>query len=142
YNLNKIVDKSDGMNEDSLCVLIVDDNRDSADLQATLLKHNGHSVRTAYDGTDALEVAAKFRPDVILLDIGLPEIDGYEVAYRVRQQPDLDGVVLVAMTGYGQPEDRQRSQAVGIDHHLVKPAEFAELQSILASVQETKVQRV
>jgi len=135
-------DKSDGTHEDALRVLVVDDNRDSADLQATLLKHNGHSVRTAYDGTDALEVAAKFRPDVILLDIGLPEIDGYEVAYRVRQQPDLDGVVLVAMTGYGQPEDRQRSQAVGFDHHLVKPAEFADLQSILASVQETKVQRV
>ncbi|HLU07168.1 MAG TPA: PAS domain S-box protein [Woeseiaceae bacterium] len=135
-------DKSDGTHEHALRVLVVDDNRDSADLQATLLQHNGHSVRTAYDGTDALEVAAKFRPDVILLDIGLPEIDGYEVAYRVRQQPDLDGVVLVAMTGYGQPEDRQRSQAVGFDHHLVKPAEFADLQSILASVQETKVQRV
>ncbi|HEX2213286.1 MAG TPA: PAS domain S-box protein, partial [Mycobacterium sp.] len=90
-----------GVQEHALRVLVVDDNRDSADLQAALLQHNGHKVRTAYNGTDALEVAVKFRPDVILLDIGLPEIDGYEVAYRVRQQPALDGVVLVAMTGYG-----------------------------------------
>src|SRR5690606_29464770 len=85
------------------------------------------------------EVAAEFLPDVILLDIGLPEIDGYEVAYRVRQQAALDGVVLVAMTGYGQPEDRQRSRAVGFDHHLVKPAQFADLQSILAAVQDAKL---
>lgn len=132
-------DESTGAHEHALRVLVVDDNRDSADLQAALLQHNGHRVRTAYDGTDALEVAGSFRPDVILLDIGLPEIDGYEVAYRVRQQPSLDGVVLVAMTGYGQPEDRQRSQAVGFDHHLVKPAEFADLQTILASVQDAKL---
>jgi two-component system, chemotaxis family, CheB/CheR fusion protein len=128
-----------GVQEHALRVLVVDDNRDSADLQAALLQHNGHNVRTAYNGTGALEVAVKFRPDVILLDIGLPEIDGYEVAYRVRQQPALDGVVLVAMTGYGQPEDRQRSQAVGFDHHLVKPAEFGDLQDILNSVQNAKL---
>jgi two-component system, chemotaxis family, CheB/CheR fusion protein len=132
-------EESIGAHEQALRILVVDDNRDSADLQAALLQHNGHRVRTAYDGMDALEVAARFRPDVILLDIGLPEIDGYEVAYRVRQQPSLDGVVLVAMTGYGQPEDRQRSQAVGFDHHLVKPAEFADLQTILASVQDAKL---
>jgi PAS domain S-box-containing protein len=124
--------------EDCLKLLVVDDNRDSADLQATLLRHHGHKVETAYDGTHALEVALRFRPDVILLDIGLPEIDGYEVAYRVRQQEALGGVVLIAMTGYGQAEDRQRSQAVGFDYHLVKPAEFAELQAILTSVEKAK----
>ena len=128
-----------GVQEHALRVLVVDDNRDSADLQAALLQHNGHKVMTAYNGRDALEVAVSFRPEVILLDIGLPEVDGYEVAYRLRQQPELDGVVLVAMTGYGQPEDRQRSQAVGFDHHLVKPAEFADLQNILTSVQDMKV---
>ncbi|HEX6260876.1 MAG TPA: PAS domain S-box protein, partial [Woeseiaceae bacterium] len=133
-------DSSNGTDH-SLRVLVVDDNRDSADLQATLLHHNGHEVRTAYDGTDALKVALQFVPDVVLLDIGLPEIDGYEVAYRIRQQDVLSRVVLIAMTGYGQPEDRLRSQAVGFDHHLVKPAEFAELQAILASVRETKAQR-
>jgi PAS domain S-box-containing protein len=120
--------------EPGLRVLVVDDNRDSADLQATLLRHNGHQVETAYDGVNALNVALRFRPNVILLDIGLPEIDGYEVAWRIRQQEVLKGVVLVAMTGYGQPEDRRRSLAVGFDHHLVKPAEFTELQEILASV--------
>jgi PAS domain S-box-containing protein len=128
-----------GVQEHALRVLVVDDNRDSADLQAALLQHNGHKVMTAYNGRDALEVAVSFRPEVILLDIGLPEVDGYEVAYRVRQQPELDGVVLVAMTGYGQPEDRQRSQAVGFDHHLVKPAEFADLQNILTSVRDMKL---
>lgn len=139
-SLQETMEEDSAMQEHGLRVLVVDDNRDSADLQATLLQHKGHKVRTAYNGTDALEVAMKFRPDVILLDIGLPEIDGYEVAYRVRQQPVLDGVVLIAMTGYGQPEDRQRSQAVGFDHHLVKPAEFADLQSILTLVQESKMQ--
>ncbi|HEX5764443.1 MAG TPA: PAS domain S-box protein [Woeseiaceae bacterium] len=128
-----------GVQEHALRVLVVDDNRDSADLQAALLQHNGHKVMTAYNGRDALEVAVSFRPEVILLDLGLPEVDGYEVAYRLRQQPELDGVVLVAMTGYGQPEDRQRSQAVGFDHHLVKPAEFADLQNILTSVQDMKL---
>jgi PAS domain S-box-containing protein len=120
--------------EEALRVLVVDDNRDSADLQATLLRYDGHQVETAYDGSEALEAALRFRPNVILLDIGLPEIDGYEVAYRIRQHAVLKDVVLVAMTGYGQPEDRRRSQAVGFDHHLVKPAEFSELRAILASV--------
>jgi CheY-like chemotaxis protein len=124
-------------NDQALRVLVVDDNRDSADLQATLLHHNGHQVETAYDGVDALKVALRFRPDVILLDIGLPEIDGYEVAYRIRQHDILNGVVLIAMTGYGQAEDRQRSQAVGFDYHLVKPAEFSDLLGILASVGES-----
>jgi PAS domain S-box-containing protein len=122
----------------ALRVLVVDDNRDSADLQATLLHHNGHQVETAYDGVDALNVALRFRPDVILLDIGLPGIDGYEVAYRIRQHDILNGVVLIAMTGYGQAEDRQRSQAVGFDYHLVKPAEFSDLLGILASVSESR----
>jgi two-component system CheB/CheR fusion protein len=120
--------------ERALRVLVVDDNRDSADLQATLLHHNGYQVEAAYNGADALKAALRFRPDVILLDIGLPEIDGYEVAYRIRQHDVLKGIVLIAMTGYGQPEDRQRSQAVGFDHHLVKPAEFSQLQALLASV--------
>jgi CheY-like chemotaxis protein len=124
----------DSGNDRSLRVLVVDDNMDSADLQATLLHHSGHDVQTAYEGTTALKVATEFRPDVVLLDIGLPEIDGYEVAWRIRQESTLDGVVLIAMTGYGQAEDLQRSRAAGFDHHLVKPAEFAELQKILAAV--------
>jgi len=118
----------------SLRILVVDDNRDSADLQATLLEHIGHEVRTAYEGNGALQAAAEFQPDVILLDIGLPQMDGYEVAYRIRQEPTLGGVVMIAMTGYGQSEDMQRTKAAGFDHHMLKPAEFAELQRLLAHI--------
>ncbi|MGH8168679.1 MAG: ATP-binding protein, partial [Woeseiaceae bacterium] len=118
----------------SLRILVVDDNQDSADLQATLLQHIGHEVRTAYEGSDALKAAAEFQPDVILLDIGLPQMDGYEVAYRIRQEPTLAGVVMIAMTGYGQSEDMQRTKAAGFDHHMLKPAEFAELQRLLAQL--------
>ena len=102
-----------------------------------LLETVGHQVRMANDGPTALEAARDFLPDVVLLDIGLPGLDGYEVAKRLRQQPVLNGVVLVAVTGYGQDSDRQRSQDAGFDHHLVKPADFAKVQRILAIVAET-----
>ena len=85
-----------------LRVLVVDDNVDAAQSLGLLLEASGHDVRTAYDGPTALEAALDYRPNVVLLDIGLPGIDGFEVAKRLRQQPDLSGVVLVAMTGYGQ----------------------------------------
>ena len=120
----------------SLRVLVVDDNVDTAETLAMLLEESGHDVRTAHDGPTALEAALDYRPDVVLLDIGLPGLDGYEVAKRMRQQPVLKNVVLVAMTGYGQESDRQRSQEAGFDHHLVKPAEFGKVQQILATVSE------
>ncbi len=101
-----------------------------------LLRESGHDVRTAHDGPTALEAARDYRPNVVLLDIGLPGLDGYEVAKRMRQQPVLQNVVLVAMTGYGQESDRQRAQEAGFDHHLVKPARFEQMQKILASVSE------
>ena len=107
---------------------MVDDNVDAAQSLGLLLEESGHDVRTAYDGPTALEVALDFRPNVVLLDIGLPGIDGFEVAKRLRQQPDLSSVVLVAMTGYGQESDRQRSQEAGFNHHLVKPANFGKVQ--------------
>ena len=96
----------------------------------------GHDVRTAYDGLTAVQAAIDYRPDVVLLDIGLPGLNGYEVAKRIRQHPVLKNVELVAMTGYGQETDRQRSQEAGFDHHLVKPARFEQLQQILATVSE------
>ena len=99
-----------------------------------LLKVSGHQVRMAHTGPTALEAALDYRPNVVLLDIGLPEMDGYEVAKRIRQQPFLQNVVLVAMTGYGQDTDRQRSQEVGFNAHLVKPADFGKVQQILATV--------
>ena len=122
----------------ALRVLVVDDNKDTADVQAALLQHSGYQVRTAYDGMKAVETAAAFQPHVILLDIGLPEIDGYEVAWRIREDESLRHIVLIAMTGYGQAEDVRRSQAAGFDHHLVKPAAFADLHRVLAKVGEER----
>jgi PAS domain S-box-containing protein len=118
----------------SLQVLVVDDNVDAAGSLAMLLEASGHDARVAHDGPTALEAALKRRPDVMLLDLGLPGLDGFEVAKRLRRQPGFQDVVLVAMTGYGQEADRQRSLDAGFDHHLVKPAEFGKVQEILATV--------
>ncbi len=119
-------------------VLIVDDNVDSADSLAMVLKFDGHETERVYTARDALTRTVTFKPDVVLLDIGLPEIDGYEVARRLRATPGLEGVHLVALTGYGQPEDRARTQAAGFDEHLVKPVEFPALERVLA---QAKVSR-
>jgi PAS domain S-box-containing protein len=113
-------------------ILIVDDNVDSADSLATVLGLKGHRTWTAYDGPAALDAARAHRPGFVLLDIGLPRMDGYEVARRLRQAPDLRGAVLVAMTGYGQDEDRRKGQEAGFDYHLVKPVDLTELAKILA----------
>jgi PAS domain S-box-containing protein len=120
-----------------LRVLIVDDNEDAATALELLLEGAGHSVRVAHTGPAGLAAALEFLPDVILLDIGLPELDGFEVAKRMRQQAALHNVVLVAMTGYGREKERQRSQEAGFDYHLVKPADFGTLERILAGVSES-----
>ena len=117
-------------------VLVADDNVDAAQSLATLLEMSGHEVRLAYDGLSALEAAIAYQPEVVLLDIGLPGLDGYEVAQRIRQQAALKSIMLVALTGYGQESDRQRSQHAGFDHHLVKPADFDKIENLLATVQE------
>jgi len=114
----------------------VDDNVDAAAALEMLLQESGHLVRVAHTGTTGLAAALDFRPDVVLLDIGLPELDGWKVAERIRQQPTLHDIVLVAMTGYGQKTDRQRSQRAGFDHHFVKPVEFGKLRQFLAAVSE------
>ncbi|HJZ59459.1 MAG TPA: response regulator [Gemmataceae bacterium] len=113
-------------------VLLVDDNVDGAESLATLLRLAGHDVRLAHTGPDAVEMAAASRPDAVLLDIGLPGLDGYEVARRLRAGSATRNAVLVAVTGYGRDEDRQLSRAAGFDHHLVKPVDLATLQRILA----------
>jgi PAS domain S-box-containing protein len=112
-------------------VLIVDDNADAADMLALLLQLDGHEVQAVYSSRDALERAQSFQPDVVLLDIGLPEINGYEVAQRLRAMPQLRGISLVAVTGYGRSEDRARARAAGFDDHLVKPVEAIELKRVL-----------
>jgi CheY-like chemotaxis protein len=112
-------------------VLIVDDNLDTADSIAMLLKRSGHEVTVAYSGDKALEVAAEFLPEVVLLDIGLPEMDGYEVARRLRLDSQLKDVKLIALTGYGQDSDLQRSKHAGFDYHLVKPAGLDKIEELL-----------
>jgi CheY-like chemotaxis protein/two-component sensor histidine kinase len=117
-----------------LRVLVVDDNRDAVESMALLLGLWGHQVTTASEGAAAFELAQSQRPDVILLDIGLPGIDGYEVARRIRASEATSQTVLVAMTGYGQAEDRQRAHDAGFAVHLVKPVEPDALQRALATV--------
>jgi PAS domain S-box-containing protein len=119
-----------------LRVLVVDDNVDAAAALELLLQESGHLVRLAHTGLTGLAAALEFRPAVMLLDIGLPELDGIEVAKRIRQQPTLANIVLVAMTGYGRETDRQRSQEAGFDHHLVKPVNFGKVRTLLATVSE------
>ena len=113
-------------------ILIVDDNRDSADSLAMLCKLGGNEVYAAYDGLEAIEAAAKHQPDLILLDIGLPELNGYEVARRIRAQASSKDVTLIALTGWGQKEDRKRSMDAGFDAHLVKPVDLELLRNLLA----------
>lgn len=118
----------------SLRVLVVDDNADAAAMLELLLEAAGHDYRTAYDGPSAIQAALDYRPDVVLLDIGLPELDGFEVARRLRQQHALSNIVLVALTGYGQESDHLRSLDAGFDHHLVKPVNFEKIKQLLATV--------
>jgi len=118
-------------------ILVVDDNRDSAMSLAELLDLTGHKTHTAYDGLEAVEAAATFRPDVVLLDIGLPKLNGYDACRKIREQPSGKGIVLIALTGWGQDEDRQKSQAAGFDHHLVKPVDYAALAKLLAELRPT-----
>jgi PAS domain S-box-containing protein len=115
-------------------VLIVDDNQDAAESLALLLQLRGHDVRTALDGPGGLEAADAFGPEVVLLDIGLPGMDGYEVARQLRQRPAGRATMLVAVTGYGGDEDRRRSREAGFDHHLVKPTDPETVVDLLACV--------
>ena len=120
-------------------ILVADDNQDAAISLALLLRIMGNETETAFDGLEALAVAAAFRPDVALLDIGMPKLNGYEVCRRIRQQAWGESMVLYALTGWGQEEDRRRSLAAGFDAHLVKPVLPADLEKLLAGVTAAKV---
>jgi CheY-like chemotaxis protein len=113
-------------------VLVVDDNRDAAESLEMLLEFEGHEVFKAYDGADAVKTAERVRPDVILMDIGLPIVNGYEACRRIRDQAWSAAIVMVAITGWGQEDDRAQSRAVGFDLHLVKPFDHAELLRVIA----------
>ena len=112
-------------------ILVVDDNEDAARALAMLLRYSGNEVRTALDGPTALEFAVAFGPELILLDLGMPGMDGCEVARRIRQNPELEAVCLVALTGWGQEDDRRRTRDAGFDHHLVKPVDPDELDAVI-----------
>jgi PAS domain S-box-containing protein len=115
-------------------ILIVDDNRDSADSLAQLLTIMGHEVGTAYDGEQAVDAAQVLRPEVVLLDIGMPKLNGYEACRRIREQPWGKGMFLIALTGWGQEEDHRRTGESGFNHHIVKPVQLTELMKLLATV--------
>lgn len=118
-------------------VLVVDDNVDAADSLARLLEIDGYEVRVANGGMEALHEAAAFRPEVILLDIGLPMMNGYDVARRIRKEPWGAEIRLVALTGWGQDEDRRRSKEAGFDDHVVKPIDPASLRGLLRRVRSS-----
>jgi CheY-like chemotaxis protein len=112
-------------------VLVVDDNKDAAASMGMLLEFLGSDVRTANDGPTALEMIEDYRPDVVLLDIGMPGMDGLEVARAIRRHAEFSKIVLIALTGWGQADDRKRTEQAGFDYHLVKPADVAALQAVL-----------
>jgi CheY-like chemotaxis protein len=113
-------------------ILVADDNVDAADSLALMLRLMGNEVRTAHDGVAAMEAAGEFRPDVVLLDIGMPRLNGYDTCRHIREQPWGKDLKLIALTGWGQEEDKRRSEEAGFDSHLVKPVEPAALENLLA----------
>ena len=119
-------------------VLVVDDNVDAAETLGLMLEMEGHQVRVAFEATQALEIARVFRPDIALLDIGMPGMDGYELAARMRAAPETRHTFLIAVTGYGQAEDRDRSSRAGFDRHLIKPVEPDQLTALIAGFQANR----
>jgi YD repeat-containing protein len=111
--------------------LVVDDNRDAADMTAALLQADGHEVRVSYDASGALDAFATSQLDLALIDLAMPNVDGYELARRVRQNAQWNDVRLVALTGFGQPQAREQSTAAGFDYHLVKPIGQADLRDVI-----------
>jgi DNA-binding response OmpR family regulator len=112
--------------------MIIDDNKDSADTLAYLLKNRGHEVKTVHAGSSALASARSFRPAIVLLDIGLPGISGYEVARQLRDEPELHDLIIIAVSGYGQEEDVMRARESGFDDYAVKPIDPGRLDELIA----------
>ena len=118
----------------ALRILIVDDNEDGAESLAMMLGILGNETRSAYDGDEAVKAAEEFRPDVLLLDIGLPKRNGYEACRDIRKQPWGKDMVIIAQTGWGSEEDRRRTREAGFDHHLVKPVDPQDLIKLVADL--------
>lgn len=115
-------------------ILVVDDNRDAASSLAMLLKIMGNESRTAFDGAEALEIAEEFLPDAILLDLGMPKLNGFDACRQMRATDWGRGIVIVALTGWGQDEDKRRSKEAGFDDHFVKPVEPASIRTLLEAI--------
>jgi CheY-like chemotaxis protein len=120
------------MNGEGVRVLIVEDNHDAADSLATVLRAWGHEVRVAYDGLEALCAIETFSPDVVLADIGLPGLDGFGLAEKLRRKPETKNAVLIAVTAYSDPVSRRRARAAGMKKHFVKPVDLGQMQQTLA----------
>lgn len=119
--------------EAKIRVLIVDDNNAAAKMLSMVVKLMGNEVRVASDGLEAIEIAEEFRPDVVLMDIGMPRMNGNEAARHIRQQSWGQDILMIALTGWGQDEDKRQTKEAGFNHHLVKPADPAELRQLIAS---------
>jgi two-component system CheB/CheR fusion protein len=124
-----------------LRILVVDDNKDAAASLGMLLRIGRHQIETANSGDQALDIAARQKPQVVILDLGLPQMDGFEVAKRLRQQPGMEKALFIALTGYGGEEDRQRSQQASFSHHFTKPIELPALEAALAGFTASQVPR-
>jgi CheY-like chemotaxis protein len=119
-------------------IVVVDDLADAADSLAAMLQMMGHDTRTAYDGVEAVQAVAAFKPEVVFLDIGLPKLNGYDAAVSIRAQPGGKQVVLVAVTGWGQEQDRRRAADAGFDHHLTKPVDPQTVEALIARLDQTR----
>jgi CheY-like chemotaxis protein len=117
----------------ALRLLLVDDSVDAATAMSLLLESDGYDVRIAHEAVHALEIAAQFEPEIVLLDLGLPGMDGFQLAQEMRKRAATANALLIAVTGYGQAADRQRTHEAGFDHHLVKPVSSDEIQRVIAS---------
>jgi CheY-like chemotaxis protein len=120
-------------------ILVADDFPQSAETLAQLLRHEGYEVRVAQDGIEAFQTAAEFRPDVIVLDIAMPKLNGYEAARKIREQPWGREILLIALTGWGQQQDRRRTQEAGFNAHLTKPVNYNAIAELLANVPGTEI---
>lgn len=119
-------------------ILVVDDNYPSAMTLTWAMEQNGHDVRTAYNGAEAVEVAKVFHPEVVLLDVGMPVMNGLEACRAIRQQPDMDDTLIIAQTAWGDDAMRGKTLDAGFDAHLVKPVDLAEVERLVASVQDAE----
>jgi CheY-like chemotaxis protein len=122
-------------------ILIVDDNRDGANSLSLMLKIMGNETKTAYDGQEGVEIASAFLPDIVLMDIGLPKLNGYEACRAIRRTSWGKKVFMIALTGWGQDEDRRRSQEAGFDRHFVKPVDSAALAKLLGELSANSMKR-